>query len=291
MIMDIFEKCCIKIPNAVFIKEATKTETDDEVVDFLQQYGSISKFERIHDEPDSVFHHSIVVEYNSALVALRPILPYINECDSAEVTCKIFDARDQSAEPRIRGQPDPTAQHASRPSLPAMSHANLNPPEVHRYVVEHIIKNNSTMHPAQHLRAFSGRSPRSTTTDYDQTTTHGVPELNCYYKILQCPTYRVHVGPAADVIKHLRPDTPPTVYVQTIDSAYGTVKDGHERYAKFMDTFQDAGEKPCRYLQRLQVALNQAVKRGGVLNKDFDRHLLPQFCRGCWDNFLITELQ
>lgn len=35
----------------------------------------------------------------------------------------------------------------------------------------------------------------------------------------------------------------------------------------------------------------QALKRGGVLSRDFDRHLLTQFCRGCWDNSLITELQ
>ncbi|KAG7471732.1 zinc finger CCHC domain-containing 12-like, partial [Solea senegalensis] len=355
--MDIFEKRGIKIPNAVLIKEATKTETDDEVVDFLQQYGSILKFERIDDEPDSVFHQSIVVEYNStaAVVALRPLLPYIYECDGDDVTYKILDlstvcahevgrsqtknylselqkvakwtgqdfavvlngsicrppallsaatfghslgpaSSDQSTEPRTRAQPDPTAQHASRSSLPAMSHANLNPPEVQRYVVEHIVKNSdSAMHPAQRLRTFSGRSPRTQTeSDYD-TWRSGVELL------LQDPAvsdlqrsrriFDSLLPPAADVIKHLKPDTPPTVYLQTLDSAYGTVQDGDELYAKFMDTFQDAGEKPSHYLQRLQVALNQAVKRGGVLNKDFDRHLLTQFCRGCWDNSLIIELQ
>ncbi|KAG7453802.1 paraneoplastic antigen Ma3-like [Solea senegalensis] len=388
--MDIFEERGIKIPNAVLIKEATKTETDDEVVDFLQQYGSILKFERIDDEPDSVFHQSIVVEYNStaAVVALRPLLPYIYECDGDDVTYKILDlstvcahevgrsqtknylselqkvakwtgqdfavvlngvmslfgqsvtqldptatdvetslddgkppsavivnlstpallsaatfghslgpaSSDQSTEPRTRAQPDPTAQHASRSSLPAMSHANLNPPEVQRYVVEHIVKNSdSAMHPAQRLRTFSGRSPRTQTeSDYD-TWRSGVELL------LQDPAvsdlqrsrriFDSLLPPAADVIKHLKPDTPPTVYLQTLDSAYGTVQDGDELYAKFMDTFQDAGEKPSHYLQRLQVALNQAVKRGGVLNKDFDRHLLTQFCRGCWDNSLIIELQ
>lgn len=45
------------------------------------------------------------------------------------------------------------------------------------------------------------------------------------------------------------------------------------------------------YLQRLQVALNLAVKRGGILATDINRHLLTQFCRGCWDNTLISELQ
>lgn len=58
-----------------------------------------------------------------------------------------------------------------------------------------------------------------------------------------------------------------------------------------MDTFQDAGEKSSTYLQRLQVALNLAVKRGGVPATETDRFLLNQFCRGCWDNSLISELQ
>ena len=55
--------------------------------------------------------------------------------------------------------------------------------------------------------------------------------------------------------------------------------------------FQDAGEKPSAFLQRLQVALNLAVKRGGVNVTDINRHLLNQFCRGCWDNSLISDLQ
>lgn len=41
--METFEKHGIKIPNSVLIQDAKKTETDDEVVDFLKGYGSISK--------------------------------------------------------------------------------------------------------------------------------------------------------------------------------------------------------------------------------------------------------
>ncbi len=58
-----------------------------------------------------------------------------------------------------------------------------------------------------------------------------------------------------------------------------------------MDTFQGAGEKPSAYLQRLQVALTLAVKMGGVPASETNRHLLNQFCRGCWDNNLISDLQ
>lgn len=62
-------------------------------------------------------------------------------------------------------------------------------------------------------------------------------------------------------------------------------------YAKFMDTYEDAGEKTFAFLQRLQVALNLAVKRGGVSAADLNRHLLTQLCRSCWDNSLISDLQ
>lgn len=65
---------------------------------------------------------------------------------------------------------------------------------------------------------------------------------------------------------------------------------GEELYAKFMDTFQNHGEKPSEYLQRLHVALQHAVRRG-VPEKDIHNRLLAQFCRGCWDNVLISELQ
>ncbi len=33
------------------------------------------------------------------------------------------------------------------------------------------------------------------------------------------------------------------------------------------------------------------IKRGGISPEEADRHLLKQFCRGCWDNDLINELQ
>lgn len=99
------------------------------------------------------------------------------------------------------------------------------------------------------------------------------------------------LSPAADMVKHLPPETPPTSYLQILDSTCGTVQDGDELYAKFMDMFQDSGEKPSAYLQRLQVTLNMAMKRGGVKATELERHLLNQFCRGCWDNTLISELQ
>lgn len=83
----------------------------------------------------------------------------------------------------------------------------------------------------------------------------------------------------------------PRAYLDLLDSAFGTVEDGDELFAKFLNTLQDAGEKPSQFLQRLEVALTQAIRRGGVSSSEADRHLIRQFCRGCWDNALISEFQ
>lgn len=58
--------------------------------------------------------------------------------------------------------------------------------------------------------------------------------------------------PAADIVKHLSPHSPPSDYLELLDSAFSTVEDGDELFAKFMSTFQNAGEKPSQFLHRLQ---------------------------------------
>uniref|UniRef100_A0A8C6SRY2 CCHC-type domain-containing protein n=1 Tax=Neogobius melanostomus TaxID=47308 RepID=A0A8C6SRY2_9GOBI len=99
------------------------------------------------------------------------------------------------------------------------------------------------------------------------------------------------LSPAADVVKGLGPNTIPSMYLRVLDSAFATVQDGEELFAQFLNTLQDQGEKASAYLQRLQLALTTVVKRGGVSVPDFNKHLLKQFCRGCWDNAVINKLQ
>lgn len=175
---------------------------------------------------------------------------------------------------------------------------DLNPPEVQRYVVEHVVRSgDNPLHYSQshRLRTFSGKVPRPAhETDYD-TWQSGVELLLKDPTISDLQRTRFIrdslLPPAADMVKHLSPDTSPEMYLQQLESAYGTVQDGDELYAKFLDTYQNTGEKPSTYLQRLQVALQLAVKRGGVSVRDVNKCLLTQFCRGCWDNNLIVELQ
>lgn len=87
--MDILEEHGIKIPNSVLVKYTIDQETDDEVVDFLSQYGKQSKAVPI-SESGSVFDKMFVVEWN-ALVELGGILPYTHVCQSEKCTYDICE--------------------------------------------------------------------------------------------------------------------------------------------------------------------------------------------------------
>lgn len=175
---------------------------------------------------------------------------------------------------------------------------DVSPPAVQRVVVEHVIRANeamSPMHSSFRLRSFSGKTPRpNSELDYDTwranvdlfLTDPSMSDLHRTRKILDSL-----LPPATDVIKHVSPQALPSVYLQLLDSVYGSVDDGDELLAKFMGTLQNSDEKPSDYLNRLQVALSAVVRRGGVAESERDRYLLKQFCRGCWNDGLIADLQ
>lgn len=192
----------------------------------------------------------------------------------------------------------PTMPVVQASVTPSLSNSDLNPPDIQRVVVEHIVRSNDLMaqsHLPARLRTYSGRTPRpSNEVDYDTWRASvelllqdpAVSDLQRVQKI--CDSL---YPPASDIIKSVSPGSPPADYVKLLDSAFSTMEDGDELFATFMGIFQNTGEKPSAYLQRLQVALTLTVKRGGVPPTDVNRHLLRQFCRGCWDDALIAELQ
>ncbi|XP_044028045.1 uncharacterized protein LOC122864555 [Siniperca chuatsi] len=371
--MDVFETLGIKIPNAVLVDGAIDSSLCDDVIEFLEQHGEISRKVTIN-ETKSEFFGRVVVEFmsGSALVKVSP-LPYTFTSETGNKLCieslsdiyasRLCGSKTQSylselksvaklsgkqyaevlqdmmaqinqsiaefhcpeaAEPANPLQSTvnvPIKQSESPSAVPSssrstfermtqnsenregrstihMAPSDLNPPEVQRYVVEHVVRsvdNSLHYHPSHRLRTFSGKVPRPAhETDYD-TWQSGVELLLKDPTISNLQRTRFIrdslLPPAADMVKHLNPDTAPEVYLQQLESAYGTVQDGDELYAKFLDTYQDAGEKPSTYLQRLQVSLQHVVKRGGVPGRDVNKCLLTQFCRGCWDNNLIVELQ
>lgn len=184
------------------------------------------------------------------------------------------------------------------PNSATQSTIDLNPPNIQRVVVEHVVRSSESpshlVAPGK-LRAFSGRFPRpNNEADYDMWRTSvevlmkdpSVSDSHCAHRILDSL-----LPPASEMTKHLGPRAKPSAYLELLDSAYGTVEDGDELYARFMNTLQNDGEKPSAYLQRLHVALSTTMRRGGVSAHDFDQQLLKQFCRGCWENSMIVDLQ
>ncbi|KAI3357325.1 hypothetical protein L3Q82_015770 [Scortum barcoo] len=162
---------------------------------------------------------------------------------------------------------------------PAVKLSDVNPPDIQKVIVEHIVRNGDPalqVHTSLRLRSFSGRCPRlNNEVDY---------ETWCSNVELLLKDTTSLLSPAIDIVKHLAPESPLNVYLEILDSAFGTVEDGDDIFAKYLNTMRDNGEKPSAYLQRLQVMLNTTLRRGGVNASDLDRQLLRQFVRGCWDN-------
>ena len=174
----------------------------------------------------------------------------------------------------------------------------LSSPEVQRVVVEHVVKSTEIAAQIQShvkLRTFSGRVPfPNHEVDYD-TWRSSVEFYLTDSTVSQSQLVRKMVDsllpPATHVVKSLGPRATPRTYLDVLDSAYATVEDGDELFAKFLNTHQNSGEKPSDYLHRLQSHLNEVVKKGVVSTCDADKQLLKQFCRGCWNNSLIATLQ
>lgn len=175
---------------------------------------------------------------------------------------------------------------------------HLTTHEVQKVVVEHVIRNSdvaSQYHGHTKLRCFSGKTPcPNLESDYDawrSTVDFFLADPSMSDKLTVRRIVESLLPPAANVVQHLGPNSSPLDYLSLLDSAYGIVEDGDELFAKFLNTNQNSGEKPSSYLQRLQAALSKVVKRGGIATVDSERQLLKQFCRGCWNNSLITNLQ
>lgn len=282
------KECCIKNLAKVYTTEIGSSKTKTYLAD-LQKVAKLSgkDFAEVLQE---------MMAQISGSIAELPANPAEVECSAEGSTAA--DSHKMAATSSTLPDTTPTVKPKERLSSINFGASDLNPPEVQRYVVEHIVKSEDTaMHTrsSHRLRVFSGRVPRPQhEVDYD-TWRSGADLIMKDPAISDIQRSRLILDsllpPAADIVKHLSPDQSPDIYIEQLDSAYGTVQDGEELYAKFMDTYQNAGENPSTYLQRLQVALSLAVKRGGVPESEVNKHLLNQFCRGCWDNTLISELQ
>ncbi|KAK0139815.1 Paraneoplastic antigen Ma1 [Merluccius polli] len=340
--MEVVETENVKVLNSVIVSGLTDTGEDQDVTDFLKQYGRIASILRV-DEPESPYHKNAIVEYETgdALKALELKLPY-DYMSPNEVTYEIralvseyvptvADSATESyftelrriaklsgrtfedvlrlqliRSPKLAQSPLPQLQEPSpaTTTVPAeMSkhstgtgrvHSQIkeneapittvsfaNPAEVQRVIVEHVVKNEApASHASYRLRQFSGKTPcPSHEVDFDTWRNSvelilkdpALSDLQRSRRILESL-----VPPAAHVVK-------PTQHSESSSSQHIPVV--------FLNTFQNTGETPSQFLHRLQTILTKVLKRGGLSANEADRHLLRQFCRGCWDNVLIADLQ
>eukprot|EP00064_Thunnus_orientalis_P023816 superscaffoldBa00009410_g24077 len=133
---------------------------------------------------------------------------------------------------------------------------------VQKVVVEHIVRRQDAVPQVQspvRLRSFSGKAPRpNNETDYDTWRSHiellqtdsSMSPLQISRKIFESL-----LPPAADVVKGLRPESPPSAYLQLLDSAFGTVEDGEELFARFLNTLQDLAGQSVPYLGYVELAV------------------------------------
>ncbi|KAK0137847.1 Paraneoplastic antigen Ma1 [Merluccius polli] len=181
------------------------------------------------------------------------------------------------------------------PQPPAELHST---PEVQRVIVEHIVRSNemaSQSNLSYKLKPFSGRVPHPAfEVDYDAWRSSVefclndpvISDTQVVRKIVESLS-----SPAANIVKSLGPKATPKAFLKLLDSAYATVEDGDELFARFLNTNQNVGEKASDYLQRLHTTLSSVISREGIVPNDADKQLLRQFCHGCWDSPLLMSLQ
>ncbi len=359
--MDTVTRENVKVPNSLLVSGVTGCDVDNEVFEYLGQFGKIERVIKVISR-EAKFQNSAIVEYSSgaAIEHIKDTLPvdrpssspdivhhiellselytadristltqtYLNELKGvAQLSGADFAKLLQDEVARIQASTKPqttrsvttgsnqgshyaSPAHSPGVTTPELQSSptkipiqylpseHLSTPEIKKVVVEHVIKNSDLPLHYQgntRLRPFSGRIPcPSAESDYD-TWRSNVEFFLADPAMSSTNTTRKMVEslfpPAATIVKHLGPNASPHEYLALLDSAYGIIDDGDELFAKFLHTNQDPGEKPSGYLQRLQTILSKAIKRGGLAASDSDRQLLKQFCRGCWNNGLLTSLQ
>lgn len=285
----------LPVDTAVPIEDtAAETARQDplEHPDALTADGEADNVQAPVEQQPSLLLSSVSPEIARTLPAVFPPSPSVQRG-------QLGSRRDTQAAAASARSPLVMPSLATTAATPSVLTVNdVNPPAVQRVVVEHVMRANealSPMHSSFRLRPFSGKIPRpNSELDYETwranvdliLTDPSMSDLHRTRKILDSL-----LPPATDVTKHVSPQSLPSVYLQLLDSVYGSVEDGDELLAKFMVTLQNQDEKPSNYLNRLQVALSAVVRRGGVVESERDRYLLKQFCRGCWNDGLISDLQ
>ena len=104
--------------------------------------------------------------------------------------------------------------------------------------------------------------------------------------ILQCLTH-----PALGLIRCLGRSPSIQQILDVTEVVHGPSADCHTLLLKFHDSLQGTDETATCYLQRLQRLLRRVVDSGEIAAENEVRDLLRQFCRGSYEDQLITNLR
>ena len=143
------------------------------------------------------------------------------------------------------------------------------------------------------LRVFSGRASfpqgendyESWAYQVDQLRHSELGEVGQRRIILQSLTH-----PALGLIRSLGRSPSIQHILDVTEVVYGPSADCHTLLLKFHDSLQGTDETATCYLQRLQRLLRRVVDSGEIAGENEFRDLLRQFCRGSYEDQLITNL-
>ena len=98
------------------------------------------------------------------------------------------------------------------------------------------------------------------------------------------------VQPALGLVRSLGGAPSMRQILGVTEVVYGPAADGHTLLLKCHDTLQGSDESASEYLQRLQRLLRRVVDSGESTRQAEYGDLLRQFCRGTYDDMIVTNL-
>ncbi len=186
-------------------------------------------------------------------------------------------------------------------ALPQQSkEANSNPVNIIRAVGDVMSRANKQpdSHPYRRLRTFSGVSPtpagEETLDNWLEQATLLVEEAECSDKEKRRRILESLRGPAFEIIQAVRltqPDASPNVYIEAIESIFGTVESPEELYLSFRALHQQPGERLSEFLRRLERSLVKVVQGGGLPISAVNHSRLEQLIRGSTSELMLLKLR
>lgn len=98
------------------------------------------------------------------------------------------------------------------------------------------------------------------------------------------------VGKADDAIEIYRHE-PLSIILETLKSIFGKVDDVEDLRAEYHQRYQFDTETASEYLTELFLDASEIVSLGGFIVHDLSYELVSQFCRGTFDEELLSKLQ